>query len=112
LHGKGYLFGFGTKISHFLLFFLTLGFGKDFSSPFSLLPRLYLSSPLHQSSKTYSSQRLSLCYGTSKFYEQVKASIELILPTLSSQGKNHEIRVLVKEVLGWNRNEQTRIMMS
>jgi hypothetical protein len=79
--------------------------GKIFLSVLSLLPRLYLSSPLRQSSKTYSSQRLSLCYGTSKIYEQVEASIELILSTLSSQGKNHEIRVLVKEALGWNRDE-------
>jgi hypothetical protein len=36
-------------------------------------------------------------YGTSKIKEEVEALFELVLPLYSHKGRNHEIRVLLKE---------------
>jgi hypothetical protein len=90
------------NIPFFLILSLSKFVGKEFLSllsPFSR-PLPLFSSPIH--SKTYSSQRLSLCYGTFKIKEQVEASYELVLQLYHHKERIMSLGFLVKEALGWN----------
>jgi hypothetical protein len=81
---------------------------KEFCSPFSLLhrpPSLPQSFP-----KTSSKSSYVLCKFSSRVYGVWKLGLGCCHYS-SSQRDLLEIRVLVKEALGWNGDEQARIMV-
>jgi hypothetical protein len=57
------------------------------------------------------SKKLELVLWYSQDQGTSRSLIELVFPTLSLQGKNHGIRVLVEEALDWIRDELAKVMM-